>query len=328
MMMKSPGQKRSTTMPDPVNLSAGIIGFSLLMYVLLDGTDLGVGMLFAWFIDADDRRRLASSILPVWDANETWLVLAGGAMLALFPAAYSQILSGLYLPLFAMLLALILRAVALEYRDQASPRAQRRLDTLFICSSALTAFLQGMLAGSIFGGVAPGGTFSFFTLFTVLCGAAAMTGYLLMGCCWVRWRLQGETGRQASLLASLFLVATLILILSLCLLMPGRFLAAWSLLAGKLLLLTGLALGVAIPCFLHGSRLLMPLMAVLLLMTCLMLLAMMALYPWLIPETLSLKEAASGPVTQQFVLTGLAIIIPMTVAYNSWAFWVLKGKVK
>lgn len=315
-------------MPDPVNLSAAIIAFSLLMYVLLDGTDLGVGMLFAWFNDDEERRRLATSILPVWDANETWLVLAGGGMLALFPAAYSQILSGLYLPLFAMLLTLILRAVALEYRRQASPQAQRRLDGLFIFSSALTAFLQGMLAGTVFSGVSSGDTFSFFTLFTILCGGAAMAVYLLMGCCWVRWRLQGEVGHQASLLASLFLVITLISVLALCLLMPDRFFVAWALTAGKLLLLAAAAMCIALFWFLYGNTVMMPLIASLLLITCLLVLAMISVYPWLIPDTLSLKEAASGPVTQQFVLTGLAIIIPITLAYNSWAFWMLKGKIE
>lgn len=315
-------------MPDLINLSAAVLAFSLMMYVLLDGTDLGVGMLFAWFPAGQDRHHLAATILPVWDANETWLVLLAGGLLALFPAAYAQLLTGLYLPLFAMLLALIARAVALEYRSQASTRTQRRLDTLFIISSALASFLQGALAGTILSGTTTGSAFSWLTPFTVLSGIATVAAYLLAGCCWIHWRLRGDVAERCRLLATLFLVLMMVLVIGLCLLLPSRFLQAWEQPIGKLLLLLVAILIVAVPLLLRAERLILPLLAVLLLLISLSGLALLAIYPWLIPEVLSLEEAAALPATQYFVLAGLGLIIPLTLFYNSWAFWVLRGKMK
>ncbi|MEM6161790.1 cytochrome d ubiquinol oxidase subunit II [Erwinia sp. P6884] len=315
-------------MPDLINLSAAVLAFSLIMYVLLDGTDLGVGMLFAWFPEGRDRYHLSATILPVWDANETWLVLMAGGLLALFPAAYAQLLTGLYLPLFAMLLALVARAVALEYRSQASTRMQRRLDVLFIIGSVLASFLQGALAGSILSGISFGSPFSWLTPFTVLSGIATMAAYLLAGCCWIRWRVEGEVAERCSQLASLFLVLMIVLVIGLCLLLPGRFLLAWQTPLGKALLLLSGLLIMAIPLLLRREKLILPLLAVLLLLVCLSGLALVAIYPWLIPDVLSLEEAAALPATQHFVLVGLGLVIPLTLIYNSWAFWVLRGRMK
>ncbi|MFS2222645.1 cytochrome d ubiquinol oxidase subunit II [Pantoea sp. B65] len=312
---------------NPVDLSAAALAFSLLMYVLLDGTDLGVGMLFAWFPAGEDRRRLADSILPVWDANETWLVLLAGGMLALFPLAYSQLLSALYLPLFVMLLALFARAVALEYRRHASLRVQKWLDKVLIYASALAAFFQGVLPATVMNAMTPAGAFSWFALLPVLSGCGVMAGYLLLGCCWARWRLRGEVGELASLLASLFLVVMIIMMIGFCLLMPERFLAAWRFSAGKCLVLAAVLLCLSLPFLLRGERLMAPLLATLLLITCWLAMLMLGSYPWLIPQVMTLHDAAASPETQYFVLWGLAVIIPLTLAYNSWVFWVFHGKV-
>lgn len=313
---------------DPVDLSALFLAFSLLMYVLLDGTDLGVGMLFVFFPGHNDRQRMAASILPIWDANETWLVLLGGGMLSLFPQAYGRLLTGLYLPLFLMLLALIIRAVALEYRSEASAQQRSGLDVLFFISSSLVAFSQGALAGNILTGVPIGGAFSWMSPFAMLCGVMVMVGYLLMGCCWIRWRLQDGAGEHASRLAFLFLVMLIVIIVFLCLLLPNPLIAVWGRTEGKILLVTTIIITVFILFFLYGEKPVAPLIAVLMLISSLMGVAMLAIYPWFIPNELSLAQAAAPAASQFFVLTAAAVIIPLTLIYNSWAFWVFRGKVR
>lgn len=311
---------------DPAGLSACVLAFSLLMYMMLDGADLGVGMLLAWFPEEDDRRRLTASVLPVWDANETWLVLLAGGMLALFPQAYSWLLTALYIPLFAMLLALFARAVALEYRSHASARVREYLDAILIWSSALAAFFQGAMAGCVLEGVTPASALAWFAPVPFLSGCGVMAGYLLLGCCWVRWRLQGEAGEWASLLACLFLVALLVVMVALSLLLPGVFLHGWRLTPGKCLVVLAMALVIALPFLLHSQRLMLPLLAALLLLSCWLGLQLVACWPWLIPGVITLHKAAS-PQTQAFVLWGIAVLIPVTLAYNSWAFWIFRGKV-
>ncbi|WP_449433384.1 cytochrome d ubiquinol oxidase subunit II [Pseudomonas putida] len=137
-----------------VLLSAAALAFSVLSYVLLDGTDLGVGILLGLTRSARRRRAMAVSILPIWDANETWLVLGGGGLLALFPLAYSILLPALYVPFIAMFLALIIRAMALEFRDYTqSSSIKRGIDTLHMCASLLAGGCQGTALGTLVQGV-------------------------------------------------------------------------------------------------------------------------------------------------------------------------------
>ncbi|WP_052118459.1 cytochrome d ubiquinol oxidase subunit II [Erwinia oleae] len=306
------------------DLAAAALAFTLMMYVLLDGADLGVGMLFGWFHGEEERHRLALTILPLWDANETWLVLLAGGLLALFPAAAAQLFTALYIPLFIMLFALFVRAFALEYRGHASARTKRLLDRAFALGSATAAFFQGALTGAMLNGVSSG---SWFSLTSALCGCGAMAGYLLLGCCWTRWRLGGETGERASLLAGLFLVIAIVMTIGVALLLPARLEATWHFAAGKAFCAAAGALCIALPVLLYGERPFAPLLAALLLTVCWLAAGMLSVWPWLIPDLLPLNATAASPVAQRFVLWGLAVVMPLTLAYNSWAFRVLKGRV-
>ncbi|WES67430.1 cytochrome d ubiquinol oxidase subunit II [Superficieibacter sp. HKU1] len=201
-------------------LSASLLAFTLLMYVALDGTDLGTGMLFALFHDDDDRRRMAASILPLWDANETWLVLFAAGLIALFPAVYAVIFSALYLPVFIMVLALLVRAVALEYRSHASASMRRRLDRVHIIASTLAAFTQGAMAGCLLDPNARATTFTWLHPIPLLGGCLFIGGYCLAGCLWLRWRLGGRAGNQCITLFWIGLPLWLLMIAGLYCLLP------------------------------------------------------------------------------------------------------------
>lgn len=312
---------------DSVMLAAGVLAFTLMMYVLLDGTDLGVGMLLAFFPETHERNKLIVTILPVWDANETWLVLLGGGMLALFPAAYGTLLTGFYPWIIIMLLALIFRAVGIEYRGDASPKVKSLLEGLCIGASTCVAFIQGMLAGTIVEGKPLDSVLAVFSPFSLVFGLATITGYLLLGCCWVHWRTEGQPARRAIRLAWLFLALTAALVTGLMLLQQQRLLTTLALPGAKLLLAAGTLFALLIPVALRSKVRLLPLAAALLMVTSLIALTLRAVYPWLIPNVLSLQDAAAPEATRAFVLGGTALAIPITLIYNSWAFWVLRGKV-
>jgi len=310
------------------DLSAAVVAFSLLLYVMLDGTDLGVGIILPWFDDDDDRRRLVQSILPVWDANETWIVLTAGALLALFPAAYAQIFNAVYVPLFLMLFCLFARALALEYRGQTSSRAKRTLDVIFIIASLLTGFFQGCIAGLLVSGLPEGEAFGWLSWYPLLSGFGMVAIYGLLGCCWVRWRVQDRAGERATLLAWLFLILALVLFVAIVLSLPDLWLHALATWPGKLLMAIVVVCWFSLLWSLTDSRPLLPLLLALTLMLSVAMMIMTGLYPWLIPDKLSLQDAAASPHSQQFLLTGIAIVMPLTLAYNSWAFWVFRGRVK
>ena len=305
------------------DLSALTLAFSLMMYVLLDGTDLGTGMLFALFRNEDDRRRMAASILPVWDANETWLVLMAAGLIALFPPAYGQGFILLYVPLFVMLLALVARAVALEYRSDASVGAQRVLDCTMYISSFLAALSQGVMAGALLNNPARG-WFSFVPLLT---GAGVVLVYLLAGCLWLRWRLQGDVGQRARRLAWLFWLLLLVAMVWLVLAGPPSILDAWQRPVGKRAWLTLAVFVVTTPLLLFTPWRILPLMSALGLMASWLALLMVANYPWILPGIMTVTQAAASHESQRFVLWGYAIAVPVTLIYNSWAFWIFRGKV-
>ncbi|QHM75666.1 Cytochrome bd-II ubiquinol oxidase subunit 2 [Mixta theicola] len=310
------------------DISAATLAVSLLLYLLLDGTDLGVGMLLFCFRDADSRRRLTATILPIWDANETWLVLLAGGMLALFPLAYSSLFSAIYLPLFIMLLALVLRAVALEYRGHVAPRWHRTLDNLHQLSSLVAAFMQGALAGLVVGNQTQAGPFAWLTLYPALCGFGLIAAYLLCGCCWIQWRVRGPEIRLAHHLAWLFLVLSLSLLAAINLLDSRALLQAWQRPPGRIALLLMLLTLAGLLFAMARRRPVLALMLSLSLITLCWGLLIIGLYPWLLPGRLTIQQAAAAPATQLFLLGGYALILPVTLAYNSWAFWVFRARVR
>jgi cytochrome d ubiquinol oxidase subunit II len=310
------------------DISAATLAVSLLLYLLLDGTDLGVGMLLFCFRNADSRRRLTATILPIWDANETWLVLLAGGMLALFPVAYSTLFSAIYLPLFIMLLALVMRAVALEYRGHVNQRWHRALDKLHQLSSLIAAFIQGALVGLVVSGQTESGPFAWLSLYPALCGLGLIAAYLLCGCCWIQWRIRGPEVVLAHHLAWLFLVLSLALLVAINMLDNRALLQAWQRLPGRIVLLLMLLTLAALLIAMVRRRPMLALMLALSLITLCWGLLIIGLYPWILPGKLTIQQAAAAPATQLFLLSGYALILPVTLAYNSWAFWVFRAKVR
>ena len=319
-------------------LCAAALGFSVLNYVLLDGTDLGVGVLLGLTRCSQQRRAMAVTILPIWDANETWLVLGGGGLLALFPLAYAILLPARYLPFILMFLALILRAVALEFRDYASSdRLKRSVDGLLLVGSLLAGGTQGMVLGTLVQGVPnQGGQYSgdgwdWLAVFPLYCGAVLVVGYTWLGACWLYWRteeeLQQRSARQAKVLASITVVLLTVLVAWTSTL-HTRYLhrlsdpVVWLPAAVLLMvLLIGFILGF------RSRRHYLPLFAALGIFVLAFALMIVALYPLIVPPNLTLQAAASSPTSQLFMLIGFAVLIPVTLLYNTYGFRVFSGKV-
>lgn len=310
------------------DLSAATLALSLLLYLLLDGTDLGVGMLLFFFRDGESRRRLTATILPIWDANETWLVLLAGGLLALFPLAWSLLFNAIYLPLFIMLLALVMRAVAVEYRGHVDARWHHALDMTHIVSSLIATFTQGALAGVVISGDLQAGAFGWLSLYPALCGCGLIAACLLCGCCWIQWRVKGTEIVLAHHLGWLFLVLSLALLIAINLLDSRPFLQAWQRLPGKILLILLLPALIALLAAMRYRRPVLSLMLALSLVTLCWGALIAGLWPWLLPGQLTIQQAAAAPATQIFLLSGYAAILPVTLAYNSWAFWVFRARVR
>src|SRR4051812_33282486 len=206
---------------------ACLIAFAVLAYVLLDGFDLGVGILFAAERRDEDRDVMVNTVAPVWDGNETWLVFGGGGLFAMFPLAYAIILPALYPAIIAMLLALVFRGVGFEFRFRASTERGRIWWDRGICAgSTLAAFCQGLVLGGLLQGIHvqdrmyAGGWWDWLTPFTVLCGVAVVAGYALQGACWLIWRCEGLLQQRARRHARVLAVVTLAFIVAVSLWTP------------------------------------------------------------------------------------------------------------
>src|ERR1700704_4367572 len=191
-----------------------IIGFAVAMYVILDGFDLGIGILFPFAASERDRDQMMSSVAPFWDGNETWLVLGGAGMMVAFPLAYSLILPAIYLPVIIMLLALVFRGVAFEFRwigETSTPH----WTFAFAAGSALAAFCQGLILGGMIEGIKvenrafAGSAFDWATPFGVLCGLGLVAGYGLLGATWLVMKTEGRVAERARIEAKLLLLAVL-----------------------------------------------------------------------------------------------------------------------
>ncbi|WLI76425.1 cytochrome d ubiquinol oxidase subunit II [Kosakonia sp. H02] len=314
-------------------LSAAALAGSLLIYVLLDGTDLGAGILSGFQRSPEGRHIINLSLLPVWDGNETWLVLTVGGLLGLFPLAYAIVLSALYVPLFVMLLALVVRGMAIEYR----PHAPRLFDGMLFGGSLLAALAQGVLVGTLLQGISTDGQqftgsgFEWLRPFPLYCGVALAVGYAMMGAGWLVWRCTGALqnwGRRIlpwlALLTAL-LAAGLVIWSALLqetwrqhLLNPWLWLppGVGALLGGGVLFV-GLA----------GRRSFMPLVGVLIGVVCAFSLLVLTLFPWIVPPVLSISQAAAPPATQKFLLLSFALLVPVTLLYNTWGFRLFSGKI-
>ena len=318
---------------------AGIIGFAIVAYVVMDGFDLGIGILFPLIAVGPDRDTAMNSIAPVWDGNETWLVLGGGGLLAAFPLAYAIILPALYVPLMAMLLGLVLRGVAFEFRWR-DPAHRAGWDLAFTLGSMLAAFMQGAALGGLLQGVNVagrgygGGAWDWLSGFSLLTGASLVTGYALLGACWLNWKTQGTLQRQAVAHAGRLGLALVLAIGAVSLATLGlaanyaqRWLAMPDLLFTALVPLATLLAALGLRRSLARGRDVQPFFWALALFGLCIVGLGISIWPDVIPMRVTIWQAAAPPRSQAFMLVGAGIMVPIILAYTGWAYWVFRGKV-
>ena len=318
---------------------AGLIAFAVLAYVVLDGFDLGVGILFPYVHGEADRDQMMNSVAPVWDGNETWLVLGGGGLFAVFPLAYAVIMPALYAPIIAMLLALIFRGVAFEYRWR-TVRGKFLWDWAFAGGSTMAAFAQGVALGALVQGIPvadrayAGGWWDWLTPFSLLTGVALVVGYALLGATWLVYKAEGEVQREAYRFARITGVGTLLLIGVVSLWTPflnPLFMERW--LGWPQLLYTApVPLLVAAAAFLlfrglADGRELVPFLAALSLFVLSYVGLGISFYPYIVPVSVTIWEAAAPDKSLGFLLVGAAVLVPLILIYTAYAYWVFRGKV-
>ncbi len=318
---------------------AGLMAASILAYVVLDGFDLGIGLLLNAVEGEAERDRMIASIGPFWDANETWLVLGVGLLLVAFPVAHGAILTALYLPVAIMLAGLILRGVAFEFRAKAGDAAgKRRWDHLFVLGSLLAALAQGWMLGRYVLGFAEGWVATAFAALSAL-GVAA--GYAFIGACWLIWRAEGALQRRAIAWARLGLWAVAGGILAVSIATPlasPRILARWLDFPNLLLLaplpLATAALVVGLAALLRHMPLpgdalrRVPFWAAVGLF-CLSFAGLAwSFFPYVVPERMTLWQAAAAPESLSLILAGAGFVLPVILAYTVLAWRIFGGKAR
>ncbi len=319
---------------------AAIIAFSVLVYVVLDGFDLGVGILFPLGESELDRDIMMNSVAPVWDGNETWLVLGGGGLMAVFPLAYATILPALYMPLTIMLLALVFRGVAFEYRWRTT-RGKRFWDHAFFGGSSVAAIMQGIALGALVQGIEienrayAGGWFDWLTPFSILCGAAVWFGYGLLGATWLNMKTEGALQAKMRDYAYKCAIVTLALIAVVSFWTPflnEDYFHKWFSFPGSLYTSIAPALVViAIWRLFTGIKQkhdIWPFAASILLFVACFGGIGISFYPNIVPTSITIWEAAAPDNSLKFTLVGALILMPMILAYTGYAYWVFRGKVK
>ena len=318
---------------------AGLIAFAVFAYVVMDGFDLGIGILFPAFAPGEGRDQAMNAIAPVWDGNETWLVMGGGGLMAAFPLAYAVNLPATYPLIIAMLLGLVFRGVAFEFRWR-DPGHRPVWDLAFTLGSVVAALAQGIVLGALLQGVKvrddayAGGWLDWLSPFSLLTGAALVVGYALLGATWLVWKTEGPTQAKARQLALWLGAATFTALALVSLATP--FLAydywrRWFALPGVFLtaqvpLAVLIVSGVFVWSLRRGGERLPFLCALALFLLGFLGLAV-SLYPYIVPRALTLWDAAAPPQSQSFMLAGAVFIIPLILAYTAWAYWVFRGKV-
>lgn len=315
---------------------AGIIMLGVVVYVVLDGFDLGIGILFPFAPSHADRDVMMNSIAPVWDGNETWLVLGGAALFGAFPKAFAALLSGLYIPLMLMLFALILRGVAFEFRFKAYT-SRYLWDISFAGGSILAAFAQGVIVGAVVQGLPqPITVFHWLTPFTLFTGVAVVCGYALLGATWVLMKTEHELREWARQRAMNLLPLLLLFVAGVSLWTPfmePRIAERWFSLPNfyflsQVPLLTLLLAGSLWYTLKRNRHDRLPFVfSIALFMLAYSGLAI-SVWPYLVPWRMTLWEAASPESTQMFLLIGTLIILPFVIGYTVLGYRVFRGKVR
>ena len=319
---------------------AVIIVFALFVYVVLDGFDLGIGILFPFFKVGVERDTAMNSIAPLWDGNETWLVLGGGGLLAAFPLAYGIILSALYAPVIVMLLALVFRGVAFEFRWR-DPRHRRFWDASFTGGSIVAGLSQGIILGALLQGITVngraygGGWWDWLTPFTLITGVCVVIAYALLGATWLNMKAENELQQHAAKLAWPLGIATLAAIVIVSGATPflkGDYFDRWFSFP-DFLWVAPVPILVAVASLLFARSLKKTkhesapfLLTLFIFLLCFVGLGI-SVFPYVVPGAVTIWDAATDRQSQVFMLVGTAIVMPMILGYTSWTYWVFRGKV-
>jgi cytochrome d ubiquinol oxidase subunit II len=317
-----------------------ILALAVFFYVALDGFDLGVGMLYSFAPNRDARNTVMNSIAPIWDGNETWLILGSIGLLAAFPVAFAIITPAVYFPILLMLLALIFRGVSFEFRYR---DAEHRTfwDHGFAYGSALATFSQGVVLGSFIQGYNVAGrhfvgsSFDCFTPFSMFTGLALMAGYGLLGACWLVIKTESELQDWARALGRRCLIVTALAIAIVSLWTPLMFphIAARWFSWPDIVFLSPVPIITAVLVWFvwwaFGSRIdAAPFFGSLALFVMSYIGIAISLWPMIVPGHFTLDQAAASPSTQAFLLIGTLFLLPIILTYTAWSYWVFRGKVR
>lgn len=318
-----------------------IILFGILMYVIMDGFDLGIGILYPFIKGKDDRDVMMNTVAPVWDGNETWLVLGGAGLLAAFPLAYAVILHAFMLPLVFMLLGLIFRGVAFEFRFKAHDRSRHWWDKAFIWGSITATFFQGVTLGAYIEGLKVvnktyvGGPFDWFTPFAIFTGLGLLVAYALLGCTWLILKTEGPLQSRMRQLArplTLILLGIIAIISIWTPLQHPAIAQRWFSLPNLFLFAPVPILVLLAAYYLLRSLKNDPHAAPFLLTLALVFLGYSGLgisvWPNIIPPDISIWDASGPAQSQGFTLVGALLIVPCILMYTMWSYYVFRGKVR
>jgi cytochrome d ubiquinol oxidase subunit II len=317
----------------------GLIITAMFLYVILDGFDLGVGILFPFAPSDTCRDRMMNSIAPFWDGNETWLILGGGGLFAAFPLAYAIIMPALYSPVILMLLGLVFRGVAFEFRFKATGKSRKVWDYAFHFGSLGAAFMQGMILGGFVQGIEvdgrnfSGGPFDWLSAFSVMTGMALVFGYALLGSTWLIMKTDDTTQAWARQCATYVLAIVAIFMGLVSLSMP--FLNEdvrnlWFSLPNFFMLLPMplLSAGIVVLLWrdLHAQREYRPFFLSLGIFLMNYIGLGISLWPWIVPYKINIWQAAAAPESQSLLLIGTAIMLPLVLTYTAFCYYIFRGK--
>lgn len=328
----------STPVFDLTLIWVGIIGFGVIMYVLMDGFDLGQGILFPFAPDEDARDVMMNSVAPVWDGNETWLVLGGAGLLAAFPLVYSVFLPALYIGVFLLLAGLIFRGVAFEFRFKA--KSSRYLwNWAFAGGSIVASFAQGAVVGAYIQGFATenmryvGGALDWLTPFTILTGVGLLLGYALLGSTWLIMKSEGYIQDWAYKITPRLLLGVLVVFALIGIWSPfvdDMIRERWFSSISAIWILPIVALLFAVWVFraVQKRQEGLPFVATIGLFVATYISLLVSKWPYVVPPNYTFWDAASAHESQLFLLLGLLFVVPFVLMYTAWSYWVFRGKVK
>jgi cytochrome d ubiquinol oxidase subunit II len=318
---------------------AGVIGTAVAMYVVMDGFDLGIGILFPFARDEIERDQMMRSIAPFWDGNETWLVLGGAGLFVAFPRAYAVIMPAFYLPVIVMLVALVFRGIAFEFRTVS--RSKKGWSFAFVVGSTLATFAQGVILGGMIQGIKvengayAGGAYDWASPFGLLCGLALIAGYGLLGATWLVMKTEGAIAVRARRQSKVFLIAVLVFMAAVSLWTPlaeARIAERWFSLPNFYYLwpVPSVTALVAFGCWygIEKGRDAAPFLAAIALFMLGYLGLVISNFPYLVPPSLTVWDTAAAPSSQMFMLVGTLVLLPFVLGYIVLVYWLFRGKVR